>query len=927
MTAQQSDSLVKVIVEAEFPAELESRLELAFLARCIFFLEMSFKNNQSLDQKRQSLEKYFHEVTHIITVKQNPASGLIPASVAKTAHGDYTDAWVRDNVYSILAVWGLALAYRRLDDDQGRAYELEHATIKCMRGLLFAMMRQAHKVEQFKSTQKKEHALHAKYSTINGETVVGDKEWGHLQIDATSIFLLFLAQMTVSGLHIIYTLDEVQFIQNLVFYIERGYRIPDYGIWERGNKINHGQPELNCSSIGMVVAALQAINGINLFGSRGGSSSVIHVLPDEIARNFVTLHSALPRESPSKEIDAALLAVISFPAFAVEDPVLRDRTRNEIIKKLAGNYGCKRFLRDGHQTAVEDHNRLHYEAHELKIFENVESEWPLFFTYLILDGLFYENKEQVQMYRKKLAPLLVSSNVLKKHYHSSNKQDDREQQYETSDSKIVMKLVPELYIVPAESIEEERLNPGSQERIPNPNIPLVWAQSLHILGNLIYDDLLSPADIDPLGLRLSTKHSKIHMNTVVQIVLLSESTELQSKLLMYGLETQTLENCAPITISKPSCLRDAYTYLGKNSKLNLTGRPDRPIGTLSTCKIYRCQGQLYSFLPHFMDREEFYLVSDNDYFVSLFEQEVSSIRNHWMQVGRPTMVVKLTSQMLGDLEFIDHDQSAVNAGKRNLLNFLVSISSSGLCHGARVRVGRLSEMINTACIESLDFLVNHGSESSEDWDRILKGQAETTDKIKLRGLSIADADSKASHYQAVCKKKSNAEILLSSPLNHGMGFAADREDLSPLRIEGITEKQTSSPDTEVNLIPFAVTLGDDSKVDDAINLLYTSIRLTDQIELLHYIHSCRGEKFKVPRFGTIQQLLEETYWGAMYEKQWSVVRTAAGLLKKNVNFLTGNLADLLLRQKPVTIGFRPNEYFIDTPQNPALLSQLIYDHW
>ena len=160
-----------------------------------------------------------------------------------------------------------------------------------------------------------------------------------------------------------------------------------------------------------------------------------------------------------------------------------------------------------------------------------------------------------------------------------------------------------------------------------------------------------------------------------------------------------------------------------------------------------------------------------------------------------------------------------------------------------------------------------------------------------------------------------------------MGFAADREDLSPLRIEGITEKQTSSPDTEVNLIPFAVTLGDDSKVDDAINLLYTSIRLTDQIELLHYIHSCRGEKFKVPRFGTIQQLLEETYWGAMYEKQWSVVRTAAGLLKKNVNFLTGNLADLLLRQKPVTIGFRPNEYFIDTPQNPALLSQLIYDHW
>jgi len=28
------------------------------------------------------------------------------------------------------------------------------------------------------------------------------------------------------------------------------YSTPDYGVWERGNKINHGQPELNSSSIG-----------------------------------------------------------------------------------------------------------------------------------------------------------------------------------------------------------------------------------------------------------------------------------------------------------------------------------------------------------------------------------------------------------------------------------------------------------------------------------------------------------------------------------------------------------------------------------------------------------------------------------------------------------------------------------------------------
>lgn len=50
---------------------------------------------------------------------------------------------------------------------------------------------------------------------------------------------------------LVYSLDEVSFIQNLVFYIESAYRTPDYGIWERGDKTNHGVPELNASSVGM----------------------------------------------------------------------------------------------------------------------------------------------------------------------------------------------------------------------------------------------------------------------------------------------------------------------------------------------------------------------------------------------------------------------------------------------------------------------------------------------------------------------------------------------------------------------------------------------------------------------------------------------------------------------------------------------------
>src|SRR6187549_1397865 len=254
------------------------------------------------------LDDFYKQVKAVILEKQHPVSGLLPASVAITSHGNYRDAWVRDNVYSILAVWGLSIAYRALDDDDGRGYELEHRTIKLMRGLLRSMMAQAPKVETFKKTRNANDALHAKYDTETGGVVVDDTAWGHLQIDATSVFLLMLAQMIASGLNVIWTQDEVAFIQNLTYYIERAYRTPDYGIWERGAKSNHGRVELNASSLGMAKAALEALSSFNLFGARGGQASVIHVSPDNIAQSDITLKSMLPRESTTKETDAALLS-------------------------------------------------------------------------------------------------------------------------------------------------------------------------------------------------------------------------------------------------------------------------------------------------------------------------------------------------------------------------------------------------------------------------------------------------------------------------------------------------------------------------------------------------------------------------------------------------------------------------------------------
>ncbi|TPX56330.1 hypothetical protein PhCBS80983_g04610 [Powellomyces hirtus] len=944
---------------------------------------------------RAQLDKYYQEVASIILTRQNPATGLIPASVAITTHGDYRDAWVRDNVYTIFCVWGLALAYRRIDDADGRGYELEHATIKTMRGLLSSMMRQAHKVEKFKNTQAAGNALHAKYNTQTGGTVVGDTEWGHLQIDATSIFLLALSQMTASGMKLIYTMDEVHFVQNLVFYIERAYRTPDFGVWERGNKVNHGEPELNSSSIGMVVAALQAINGINLFGARGGPASVIHVLPDEMTRNYTTLHSALPRESASKEIDAALLSVISFPAFAVHDPALVTRTRNDIVKKLGGNYGFKRFLRDGHQTVLENVSRLHYDPAELKIFEGVESEWPLFYTYMILDGLFREDHAQVDEYRRKLDPLLVDSagipNYNRDHLAHESHSSPLARSSSVSKRSLPpahMRLVPELFIVPRNAVEEERKNPGSQQRVPNENVPLVWAQSLYILGNLIYDDLLSTAELDPLGRRLGAYQRKAHSEVVVQVVLLAEDEELQDRLRKYGLDTQIAENCAPITISPPSALRDAYTALGENQKLGLTGRPKRPIGTLSTSKLYRCQGRLYAFTPHFMDKEEFYLVSDNDYLVSLFEQELSFVRNHWFSTGRPTMTVMLTREMLGGLRGADIGSqkwrsSSAHSSGRNLLNFMMSLRS-GNVGGVRVRCGRLGDMINTACISSLDFLVSTENSDYEDWDTLLKGEeadqdlsklsysprdTEETSKERIRSASTdrrrtrrrssmdivvpksplaspwfsdepwaaketfklqdhveSHSGKEAPHRGAGVNYEDGASLRIQSPVR---GLATNLFETTPegsLELLAACEKEAVGSSNDGSAALLTLTLADPKRVHEAIKLLGSSSNLYDQVDLLHYIQSCEGLEYQVAELGTVAALLEEVYLKAMHLRQWSIVRQAAGLLKKMVNSLTINVADLLIRQRPVTVGFGSEEMFITSPMHPGALQDLIYTH-
>ena len=613
-----------------------------------------------------SLEKYYSLVEKIILSRQDPVTGLLPASTAITAHGDYTDAWVRDNVYSILCVWGLSLSYKKFNPDHAKTYLLSQSVVKLMRGLLNSMMRQASKVEKFKKTLEPIDALHAKYGTNTGLPVVEDDEWGHLQLDATSLFLLMIAQMTASGLRLIYTVDEVNFVQNLVHYISRTYCTPDFGIWERGHKINTGSTEVNCSSVGMAKAALEALDGFNLFGNVLSKEAVIHVVPSDIARSRFTLQGLLPRESSSKETDAAILSIIGYPAYAIENKELVNKTREKIIKKLQGNYGCKRFLLDGHQSVLEDSSRLHYESSELKEFEHIESEWPLFFTYFLLDSLMRGKDEEVQYWKEKLEPLFIEENGLK--------------------------LLPELYYVPEELIEAEKQNPGSQKRVANENLPLVWAQSLYMLSDMILDGILTPGDIDPLNRRRRIGHKR---STTPMVSFLSENEIVKQKMLNLGFNSETLDELNCVKVLHASQLSQVHELLGKNDKLHLTGRPSWVPRSITTARLHILAGEHIIFLPYYFNPKGFYFSYDNKLLVKQFKSSLKFLAEHWDQPGQPILPFLIREDMIDDKD------------KNEVIELLHSLQLEK-SDDIGVKIGPLAQLLKTSAVERIDNL--HGYE-------------------------------------------------------------------------------------------------------------------------------------------------------------------------------------------------------------------------
>uniref|UniRef100_A0A8C1AHX9 Phosphorylase b kinase regulatory subunit n=1 Tax=Cyprinus carpio carpio TaxID=630221 RepID=A0A8C1AHX9_CYPCA len=516
------------------------------------------------------------------------------------------EAKVRDSLYCAASIWALALAYRRIDDDMGRTHELEHSAIKCMRGIMYCYMQQSDKVEKFKQDPSPFTCLHSIFNVQTGNEVYSNEEYSHLQLYKT-----------------------VSFIQNLVLCVER-----------RGSKYNNGSTELHSSSVGLAKAALEAISGFRLFGNQGCSWSVIFVDLDAHNRNRQTLCSLLPRDSRSHNTDSALLPCISYPAFAVDDDALYSQTLDKIVRKLKGKYGFKCFLWDGYRTANEDKNCRHYKPAEMKLFDGIECEFPLFFIYMMIDE--------------------------PSHY----------------------------YYVPADFVEAEQKNHGSQKRFPSNSgrdgMLFLWGQALYNIAKLLVDGLIRPKDIDPIHRyvprqdqrNVSMRYSNqgpIENDVVIHVALIAESQRLK-----VFLNTQTPQQVEPIQIWPQKELVKAYCFLAINKKLGLSGRPEGPVGCIGTCKInniYRILGKPIVCYPIVFDLSDFYLSQDVMLLIDDIKNALQFIKQYWKMPGRPLF-----------LTLIREDN--IKGSRFNPILDMLAAFKKGNIGGVKVHVDRLQVYIS-----------------------------------------------------------------------------------------------------------------------------------------------------------------------------------------------------------------------------------------
>ncbi|CAG5851419.1 unnamed protein product [Menidia menidia] len=335
----------------------------------------------------------------------------------------------------------------------------------------------------------------------------------------------------------------------------------------------------------------------------------------------------------------------------------------------------------------------------------------------------------------------------------------------------------------------------------------------------------------------------------------------------------------------------AYRFLAINKKLGLSGRPDRPVGCIGTCKIYRILGKTVVCYPIVFDLSDFYLSQDVMLLIDDIKNALQFIKQCWKMQGRPLFLVLIREDNIKGSRF------------NPVLDMLASFKK-GSIGGVKVHVDRLQTLISGAFVEQLDFLRVNEAEIPEfkSFEELelpkhskVKRQTSTPNASEMEQqpeISVEEWQDKPTH-----------EIMQKF---HDCDCLASQAQLASilLRREG--------PDLLIK----------DENLREEMERIY---RRAGSRKLWLAVRQAAAniKKFASSIAPHITTILVQGK--QVMSRQRSVVRLAASLLTKLVDSLAPSITSILVHGKQVTLGvFGHEEEVISNPLSPGVIQGIIY---
>ena len=316
--------------------------------------------------------------------------------------------------------------------------------------------------------------------------------------------------------------------------------------------------------------------------------------------------------------------------------------------------------------------------------------------------------------------------------------------------------------------------------------------------------------------------------------------------------------------------------MGTCQRLGLSGRPNRPIGTLGCAKTYSvCGTTVLCYVVRF-NIADFYLFHDTEYVIDEVRSDLMFLSSCWRMHGRPTYCLLLR-------------EDNFKSGSAPLIFNLLAEMRQGQCSGVHVQLARLQVAISQACVEHLDFIDDQ--------------QMATFKCLQDREISMDDSTRGGSVFYD-----------LSNSLHSYSPTPATRLDLVGDSLEGVESTNSKRP-----YAMFGET--------ELIRLYSFTESLTTKAHILYEVVKRYDMNSEVLVAGqSARQLLEQLYEEAGTKRHWFVVRLCAAMLRKAVDSVAPEITMAIVHGKRVSLGvFGKEEHVIEQPMTPTVLHRLIYD--